>query len=67
MTIKEKLEIKSRLIQAMSDFITKETEDDNGIGYIPNNIESIMADAAFSVLETVVETNKFFEEQGMLK
>ena len=64
---KEKQELKLQLLKQMEIFMKKVTEVDNEIGYIPDNIEALMADAAFAVLETVNATNHYFETEDMLK
>lgn len=63
----EKQQIKTRLTEVLDKFITDETAKDNNIGWLPENIEALMADAAFSVLMTVTATNEFFESEGLFK
>jgi len=50
----------------MEEFITEATETDNNIGYVPENIETLMADAAFAVLQSVTSTNQYFKDENML-
>ena len=64
---KEKQELKLHLTEAMEKFIEKETTVDNHWGYIPGNLDKMMSDAAFAVLEAVNELNNYFEENNMLK
>lgn len=61
---KEKLKIK--LSEKMEEFITEATETDNNIGYVPENIETLMADAAFAVLQSVTATNQYLKDKNML-
>lgn len=66
-TKKEKIELKLKLTKLMERFIETECEDDNNFGWVPNEIESMMANAAFSVLETVNATNSYIEENDLLR
>jgi hypothetical protein len=66
-TEQERLELRLKLITVMSDFIVSQTETDNNIGYVPDNIEQLMADAAFGVLDTVNAVNHYFDTEAMLK
>lgn len=50
----------------MEEFINEVTETDNNIGFLPENIETLMADAAFAVLQAVTATNQYFKDQNML-
>ena len=50
----------------MEEFITEATEKDNNIGYVPENIETLMADAAFAVLKSVTATNQYLKDENML-
>lgn len=54
---REKLEMKGRLLSAISSYINNETADDNNIGYIPDNLDVLMTNAAFGILEAVNATN----------
>jgi len=54
----EKLILKTKLINKMSEFLEDIPDNENKIGWLPINIERFMADAAFSVLETVNATNQ---------
>lgn len=67
MTTLEKEQLKAKLTEKMNEFIEEVTQDDNEIGWIPYNIEALMSDAAFSVLQTVTATNKYFKDNEMLK
>ena len=67
MTTLEKEQLKAKLTEKMNEFITEAAQDDNEIGYVPENIEALMSDAAFSVLQTVTATNQYFKDQDMLK
>ena len=67
MTTLEKEQLKAELTEKMSEFIEVVTQDDNEIGWLPDNIDSLMSDAAFAVLQTVTATNQYFKEQDMLK
>lgn len=63
LTEKEKAELKLHLIGVMDKFIKDETKGDNNIGWIPDNLEKYMADAAFSVLESINQLNYFLTDQ----
>ena len=67
MTELEKQKIKLRLNKAIGKFLDKELGKDHNIGFVPENIDSLMTEAAFSVLMLNVELNDFFENEGMLK
>jgi uncharacterized membrane-anchored protein len=67
MTTLEKEQLKAKLTEKMSEFIEEVTHDYNEIGYVPENIEALMSDAAFSVLQTATATNQYFKDQDMLK
>lgn len=60
----EQQEIKIRLHEKISEFLENETDGDHNIGFVPDNIEMLMTDAAFAVLKTVTATNKWFQENG---
>jgi len=62
----EKNGIKHRLNMVISDFIVEETSGDNNIGWIPDNMDRMMTDAAFSVMEAVTATNEFMERENLL-
>lgn len=63
----EKSEMKLRLTKAINGFIEKETGKDNHkIGWMPDGIESMMATAAFSVLEAVNGTNHYMERENLI-
>lgn len=64
----EKEKLKAKLTHKMSQFIEEVTQLDNEIGCLPDNIDVLMSDAAaFAVLQTVTATNKYFQEQDLLK
>ena len=67
MTTLEKEQLKAKLTEKMNEFIEEVTQDDNEIGWLPDNIDSLMSDAAFSVIQTVTVTNQYFKDQDMLK
>jgi hypothetical protein len=54
------------IYREMEEFITEATETDNNIGYVPENIETLMADAAFAVLQSVTATNQYLKDKNML-
>jgi len=66
LTEREKYEMKLRLLSAMGAFIQKETSKDNNLGWLPDEIESMMADAAFNVILAVNATNAYIEKEGLL-
>ena len=55
-----------KLTERMEAFITEITERDNNLGYLPENIESQMTDAAFAVLYAVVETNEYLKREDLI-
>ena len=67
MTTLEKEQLKAKLTEKMNEFIEDVTHNDNEIGWLPDNIEALMSDAAFSVLQTVTATNQYFKDNDMLK
>ena len=67
MTKIEKLQLKGKLTIKISEFIDEATENENNIGYVPEDIESLMADAAFAVLETVTATNDYLKKERLLE
>lgn len=67
MTKIEKLQLKGKLTVKISEFIDESTENENNIGYVPEDIESLMADAAFAVLETVTATNDYLKKERLLE
>jgi len=67
MTELEKEELKFHLTEAMEKFMQRETTNDNNLGWVPDNIEKYMSDAAFAVLMNSVELNYYLEDQGLLK
>ena len=58
----EKQNLKVKLTRIMEKYITEITIVDNDLGYLPENIETYMANAAFAVLESVNATNIIIEE-----
>lgn len=66
LTESEKLKLKGTLLSAIEGWLSKQTEKDNNIGYIPENIEVMMTNAAFAILEATNATNYFFEKENML-
>ena len=67
MTTLEKEQLKAKLTEKMNEFIEEVTQDDTEIGWLPDNIDSLMSDAAFSVIQTVTATNQYFKDNDMLK
>ena len=53
------------LIRKMDEAINQ--MESLNIGYVPDEICSLMADAALNVVKTVSEVNEYFEDQKMLK
>lgn len=62
MNEQEKTKIRLDLMEAMG-IIVEELPEDHHIGFFPENIQTLMADAALNVLETVYAVNVYFEEQ----
>ena len=63
LTEKEIIEYKLKLISLMDKFVGDITLDDNNLGWIPENIEYLMADAALNILITVNATSNCISEQ----
>jgi len=63
----EKQELRLRLTRKMEEFIDEVGSEDNNLGYLPNNIDSLMSNAAFEILLAVNATNQLMEEEGLLK
>lgn len=63
----EKEQLKVKLTEKMNEFIYEVTQNDNEIGFVPKNIEVLMSDAAFAVLQSVTATNQYFKDENMLK
>lgn len=63
----EKLKLKSKLTEKIEEFINIVTSKDNNLGWLPENIESLMSNAAFEILLTAVATSEYMEEQDLLK
>jgi len=57
----DKIEALISLERRMDDFIEKMPENHN-FGFIPDNLSMLMAKAALTILETVVDCNVYFEE-----
>ena len=67
LTEKEKAEIKMKLLNAIEKAMEEITHDDNNLGWLPNDYEAMMADAAFNTLDAINATNAFIEAEGMMK
>lgn len=57
----EKLILRLQLTDFMSRWI--EDNQNENIGYVPDNISMLMADAAFGIIDTVNSVNHYFETQ----
>lgn len=66
LTEAEKLQLKGRLLTVIEKWLNKETEVDNNIGYLPENIEVMMTNQAFSILEATNAMNHFFYQENMI-
>lgn len=67
LTEKQKQEIKLKLLKSIEKTMGEITQNDNKIGWLPNNYEALMASAAFNVLEAINSTNAFIEQEGLFK
>lgn len=67
LTEKQKQEIKLKLLNAIETTMEEITQDDNDIGWIPENYEALMADAAFNILDAINSTNAFIERENLFK
>lgn len=56
----------SCLESKMDDFINEEYADSN-FGYLPDNIQKRMAEAAYAVLKNNHELNQYLEREGIIK
>lgn len=52
---------------AIKKVIEKETKNDTDFGYLANNIERRMAEAAFAVFKASYELNEFLKSENSLK
>ena len=67
MTELEKQQIKTRLTETINRFLEEECDKPpHNIGFVPHNIESLMADAAFAVLMTATATNEYMKQEELL-
>ena len=57
---------KSLLQNKIAAFLEEVTLEDNELGYISDNMVSNMTEAAWLVLKQNVDTNRYFEKEGML-
>lgn len=62
---KEKQEIKLKLINAIEKTMEEITADDNDLGWLPDNYEVLMSDAAFNILDAINSTNAFIQKEGL--
>jgi hypothetical protein len=58
---------KNLLSVKMSEFIEEITQDDNELGWISENMESNMTEAAWLIVKQNVDTNNYFKKEDMLK
>ncbi len=57
---------RNELERQMEKFVEAELGDDHEFGYLSENLQRRMADAAWTVLLQNKEVNDYFKEQGML-
>ena len=50
----------------IAEFITEVTEGDNELGYLSENIDGNMTEAAWLILKQSIDTSDLFESEGML-
>lgn len=58
---------KSLLQKKITEFIEEVTQDDNELGWISENMEITMTEAAWLIVKQNVDTNNYFKKEGMLK
>jgi hypothetical protein len=64
---KEKMELKLKLFNHIGKFLDEVTDHDNHLGWLPKNIEKLMTDSAFSVLEAVNSLNVYMNDEDLMK
>ncbi len=67
LTEKEKAELKLKLISHLESFIEEVTLEDNNLGYLPDEIFTLMANASLAVLYAAQETNVYMKREDLLK
>ena len=63
----EKTRLRLMLVEKIGEFISRATDKDNNIGWIPDNMVGNMTDAAFAVLMSINDTNVYIDENGYMK
>lgn len=59
--------LKEILRAKMAEAIEEMTQDDNDFGWMPDNIEITMTEAAWLIVENNRQLNQWLEAQGYLK
>lgn len=62
----EKSELRMLLMKQMEKFI-ENLPDGNNIGWMPDDVIGLMADASFAVLMAIHETNVYMEKEDLVK
>lgn len=62
-------ELRVSLTKAIGEWAEKVSEDAawEEIGYVPGDLERLMATAAITVLEAVADTQEYLEKEGLMK
>lgn len=67
LTERQVLALKTEMVETMSNFTEKMSElgKTDNIGWMPDNLEVLMADAALAVLFACAKTNHYIENEGL--
>jgi hypothetical protein len=63
MTSQNEFYYKAELKKAISKWLQKITSDDNDLGYIPDEIEDNMTEAAWLIMKANKDCNNYFEKE----
>lgn len=67
LTIEEKMRFKLNLNRAISKWLENETIKDNNLGWLPDDVVTLMTESAFNILETVNSLNFTLQNEELLK
>lgn len=67
LTERQVLAFRTEMSETMSKFMERMSEagQTGSIGWMPDNLEVLMADAALAVLFACAETNHYIEKEGL--
>lgn len=58
----QKKELRDKIAQKLSDFVDETINTSDVLGFVPMNIETLMSEAAFNVLNATIETFHYLNE-----